>query len=810
MRLKQVLKISLPVLIIILLTGFIYIRFYANTYKKSGEVRVPSLEKTVRVVRDEKGMPYIYAQNIHDAVRAQGFVTAQDRLFQLELHRLFATGKLTELAGEAALELDIRNRTIGFHRHAREHAALLNKDSREFLQAYVDGINDFIEHHPGDHHLEFSLAGLKPQKWQITDVLSVMYYLGWGSAANLQTELTMLMLHEKFDRARVNTLLPLNIHPSERTNEMSAANTLQPESQGKNAAGFNTVQLQKLAALFSAGRLEVGSNNWAIAPERSESGSTIVADDPHLANTMMPGRMYSFSFILPDNRIVGTSIPGVPGFLVGRSQYVAWGITNSYGDAQDLYIETVDPDNRANYLEGSESIPFTVIRETLRIKDSEAESGFTEKTIEIRTTARGPVISDVVPGFETDKIITLRWSPFETKRPDAAIHRLYAAESAEDLQQVIRGVTFVMLNFVFGDVEGNIGWQTSGRLPVRAQGESLNPYRVTATDNWRGFIPSDKMPHAMNPDEGWLGTANHRTVSDEYPYYYGSYFAPDFRVRRLTELMQSSEKHSAADAFAYQRDTKNLYAESLVPVFIGALKQNNKKGRFDKYINLLSEWNYREDKNSRAAAVFQPLVRELLVVVLEDEMGDDLDFFLKNVYFWQQRFEQMVLSGESIWFDDITTAEKETFADMVVKAVGRAETDLRENHDAEFGESRWGQIHRMIFVNPLMRKGPLKSLLGGGNYPMGGSHETLYRAAYSFVDPYDEQFGASLRMVADFADNEKVLAVIPNGVEGRIFGAHSRDQTDAFMNGEKLYWWFTDELLEKHHESIYHLVNGAE
>lgn len=768
-----------------------------NRFQRDGEIALNGLSAPVKVLRDEKGMAYIYADNVNDALRAQGFVTAQDRLFQMELTRLFAEGRLCELAGEKTRELDIRMRTLGFHRNAKKHAKILNRETRGYIQAYLDGVNEYIKTRGEYHPLEFKLAGIRPEPWRIDDSLCILYYMGWGSAANIRTEIITQMLVEKLGITKAREIFPVNTNPDD--SEKVTHSALMVKKPVISALALHLTSDKKLMALLQQGNapLRLGSNNWTVHPQLSESGRAIVANDPHLDARILPGPWYPMGIITPAFRAVNVYIPGSPGSVIGRTEHIAIGVTNSYTDSQDLYVETVDPENPDNYLEGKKSIPFRMIREVLRIRDKKAPGGFREEEIAIRLTGRGPVVSDVLKGMKTERVITMRWSPFETMGPSLGLVDLMRAKTVHDIRKSLSQLTVIMLNFVFADEQGNIGWQTSGKIPIRSQGDSTVPYVVKdSRDNWRGYIPFDKMPQSYNPSRGWIGTCNHKTTGRNYPYYLSSHFSPYYRYARLKQLMASGEKTSVDDHWRFQRDLKNLMAERIAPIMAKALLSSEDTKILGE---ILADWDYIDDKDKSAPAVFQTIYQRFAYLTFKDELGEDIArTMLDNWYFWQNRLEVMVRAGRSPWFDDITTAEKEGMDDMFHRAAIEILKEGVSGDGSDPREWRWGKMHHLEFVHPLMRRGFLKRLFGGGSHPMSGSAETLYRAYYKFNEPFNAAVTASLRMVVDFADNEKVLAVLPGGVCDRLFDDHRTDQVEAFMNGDRLYWWFSDDMIEAH------------
>ena len=788
-------------LAVILIAGAAAVYFttpYWNDYRKDGELAVEGFHAPVTISRDGKNMAYIHAQNTHDAIMAQGFAAAQDRLFQMQLSRLFSQGRISELAGNRARGIDVRMRTIGIHRLAQKQADLLNPETREYFQAYVDGINAFIEKTPEDIPIEFKLAGIPAETWTVADSLSILYYMAWSTSANLNHEVVGQMLLQAVGREKARQILPVNINPDDPAN--TGVTAAGPAQTTDVIAGSGRAWA-KLAAdpeLFPGTEMAMGSNNWAVGPDLAPGSRPILAGDPHLDPRMLPGVWYPVGLITPEVRAVGANIPGLPGMAIGRTEHISIAMTNNYGDMQDLYVETVDPDDPDHYREGEKSIPFAVIEETIRIKDENAKGGFREETIQIRRTRRGPVISDVIPGLDTDRVISLRWAPAETMQPGIGLLRILTARSASELSKALEAVPMLCLNWVFADSQGNIGYRASGKLPIRKNGGGSFPYVVTdGTDNWQGWIPQEKMPSSANPDRDWLGTCNHKTVPADFPWYYSSYFAPSYRYQQLKSLMARPGKKSVDDHWRFQRNTKNRMAAKIAPVMAAALMAHEDTRQMGQ---ILSGWDFTDDPDLAAPAVFQAVYIEFARRVFVDELGSETAMtMLKNWYFWQERLQRMVLSGNSDWFDDQRTPDQEEDINTLFHA---AALEVLSQLSPELGENpanwAWGDVHTLTLVSPIRQEGPGKDLLGTGPMPMPGSGETLCRGWYDYDDPFGVTHCASLRMVVDMADDEKVLAVLPGGVTGRVFSPHQKDQVKAYMDGDRMYWWFSDAAIREH------------
>ncbi|HAS41908.1 MAG TPA: penicillin acylase family protein [Microscillaceae bacterium] len=799
---KRALLIFILLIVIIVIGGYIYLN-QSNKYQVDGTITLTGISGDITVYRDKKGMPYIYADSYLDLLKAQGFVTAQDRLFQMQLTRMFAEGRLTELAGEAAKPLDIRARTMGYARNARKHAKLLNKETREFMQTYIDGVNAFIKR--GENiPLEFKLAGIKPDLWTIENSLAIMYYMGWGTGANLKTEVIAHLLIEKFGLEKFKTLYPINtnLDALDRLPDSLAFRPSIPdtsEARDSSKITLKTTQGEPLMAFAKDDfyRMTWGSNNWTVSGELSASGKPMMASDPHLDARILPGVMHAVGLFTGDTRAVGVTVPGVPGLLIGRSKYLSNGLTNGYLDVKDLYIETVDPTNAQNYLEGKKSIPFEKVVETLKIKDKAAPGGFKEEQIIVRKTKRGIVISDHLPELKTKQTLVLRWAAYENMGESIGIDFLLKAKSVKEAREYIKNVTIITNNFTLADVNGNIAWYTTGRVPKRKPGVGRIPYKVTnSEDTWLSIIPFDSLPHKDPQTTGWIGNANHNTIPASYPHYISNYYSPYYRYARLKQLMASKPKFTVDDHWQFQRDDYNVLAQKITPTFVKALKKNKETKAM---ADVLGKWDFHQKIESVGATIFQNIYRILPQKIYKDEMGEELTMFMLDTwYFWQERVEKMLLENKASWIDNIQTKDKkETIEDLIIQAALQTKEELTQKYGADINNWTWGKDHQIAYTNPIRRNGVGKDWLGMAPQPMAGSGETLYRSLYTYGKPQEISFSACLRMVADMGDQEKVLAVINGGIAARTFHPHQKNQIDAYLSGQKLYWWFSDQKIKE-------------
>lgn len=773
---------------------------------------VTGLTAPVRVVRDDNGIPYIFASNTPDVIRAQGFVTAQHRLFQIEGYRAMANGRLAEAVGPGGLNNDRQIRLIGLRRNAERHARLLSAEARDFLSWYAQGMNSYIVDHVSDHPVELKLAGFKPTPWTVEDMVAVLHYINWSQAANFKAELTMQKLIDHFgaDKA-LKELSPVNVNPL-RTQNSEIVGVARSKDSSAATAPLGDVQLLAdlgepdglLGVIGAQAPISVGSNNWVVGKSRTASGAAVMVNDPHLDARLLPGIWHPVGLFTPDIQVVGAAAPGVPGILLGRNAQTAFGVTNAYGDSQDLFVEQVAAGKSDHYVDGNRILPFQMFNEVIRIKDKDAPEGFREETMAVRTTVRGPIVSGSIFGAEGEKLLSLRMASAELQGGGIGIDRLLTAQSVADVDQAVQAIDVMYFNFVFADKTGALGQRASGRVPVRASGQGSHPKAVGTSDDWLGFIPPSEMPSIQSPTSDWTGTANHDTRPDNYPYDYSSYLSPSYRFRRMAEVLNKGQRMQTSDQLALVTDTHNVQTLRLKPALVAALK--SAPAHVD-LARILSNWDGRDDQNLAAPVIYHALYEHLALETFTDEMGSKLAReWLGNWYSWQERFDQLLGTPDSHWFDDTRTSQRETLHDLIRRSATAVRAELQSRYGHSPDTWRWGNAHRVTFSSPLRRTGIGRDILGVAPAPMSGSTDTLHRSGTKFGGQFDVEWFASARLVADLGDDEKVEAVVSGGVVDRQFHPHQKDQLGAWFEGRLLPWWFNRTKVEANARSTQELV----
>jgi penicillin amidase len=744
------------------------------------------LKRRVVVFRDEHAIPYIVAESLEDALRAQGYVTAHDRLYQLEFMKTIASGRLSEWIGERGLPSDRMVRGVGIPELGRRQAPLLSKEERRYFLAYLEGINTYIESRGEDHAPGLAKIGVAAKPWTLEEMLGVQFFQIWSSSVNWREELLTQQLIDKLGPEPAREISQLSVNPDDES-----------DSDAWAADQRQRLGLRVSSELHELPRAStIGSNAWAVDAAHSQSGGALLASDPHLEAVTLPGFWHPAAIVTPELRAVGGGTPGTPGFGIARTEHIAYGATNGYADGMDLFIESEDPEHPGHYLEGDRSIPFQTREETIRVRDRKAPSGFRSERLSVRSTRRGPIVSDLGMQLEGGKLLSLRWSVPEQLRSELGARELLSARSVKEARAAIAKIS-VPLNHVVVDHRGNIARISSGDVPIRTRGDGSAPTPVgDGSDSWAGFIPQSEMPSVENPLEGWVGAANHRVAPGDYPYAYSTYFSPSWRYRRLLQLFDGLETTSAAEQWRFQRDEKNVMAERIVPMLVEALRTDPAT---QETAEILASWDFFDSSDSVAALLFQASYRQFAHRTFRDELGGELSArLLESWYYWHERLERMLQDPNHPWFDDVRTDRVETRDDLFRLAARDARDELR----AELGEDpaswSWGRLHSVEFSSPVRAARSGGGCPGGGKHAVGGSGETLTRALYRFARPYEARVIASMRFVADFGDPDKVRAVIPGGVSGRCGNPHTSDQVGAWLSGEEVHWWFSDEAIRAH------------
>ena len=753
-----------------------------------GTLSMPGLTAPVEVLRDRWGIPHIYAENKPDLFFAQGFVHAQDRLFQMELNRRTAAGRLSELFGEMTLETDRFVRTFGFNRLGRTDWEQADPQVKDALKAYTDGVNAFIEHPRCKLPLELNLLRYQLEAWQPEDCTIFSRLMIWQMSHAWQGELVRAEIAEKVGMQHA---AELDIHyPAENPVTLPEGiefNGLDPDGN-----------LQKILGPFLArGK---GSNEWVIAPRRSQTGHAVLANDIHLA-LGIPSLWYEVHLNAPGYHVTGVSLPGLPMVLVGHNERIAWGITLAFSDAEDLFVEQIDGQDPPHYLYQDEWHEVEIIEEEIEVK------GTLEPVIEqVLVTQHGPVISDRV-GYQDQKVSVQSMS----LQPVPALegwYKLNAAENWDDFVEAMRLIEAPQLNMVYADVEDQIGYWMTGKLPVRAKGDGSLPVQGWSGEyEWVGEVPFEEMPHALNPERGYLLNCNNKSIPDDYPHHLGNVWMNGYRARRLEELIASREKISLQDHCDFQMDLKCIPGLELAACLDGTPDSD---ADVRLALRLLREWDGYLTPETVGGTLYEvaryTLVRELLVPGLGEEL---------TVRLMGKGVHRLLAKGQEYYGHDTTTLLRllnDPQSWWVQQAGGRevliqrglkqAVNWLRENLGQDEDQWQWGKLHHVIFSHALSLQKPFDQVFDLGPFSIGGDTDTALQTAMMPDDPYDNKAWApSYRQIIDMGDLSMSQSIHPPGQSGHLASPHYDDLAQPWLVGEYHPMLWTREQVEAETES---------
>jgi penicillin G amidase len=808
----------------------------------SGEISIAGLSGPVEVLRDEQGVPHIYADTADDLAMAQGYVHAQDRFFQMDLGRHATAGRLAELVGEAGVESDMVVRTLGWRRVAEQELPLLEPATRRLLQAYADGVNAYIDSHasPSSMALEYVVLGQRfggysVDEWTAVDSLSWLKAMAWDLKGNYEGELTRARLAGRMTMAQIQELYPaLNLEarpPILSLDEWDPSSTAPADSRvGLGDLGVDLADVDRAEAAYARvgeameampealGRGEgVGSNSWVVTGSKSSTGEPILANDPHLG-TGIPSVFYqvglhcrAVSSTCPFD-VAGFSFAGVPLVVIGHNDRIAWGFTNLAADVTDFYLHRLREDT---YLRDGEYVALETRTETIRVAGGEDE------TLVVRSTEQGPLLSDPlaaardaganapVEGREVREryAVALAWTGLIPSNTADAVVGFNTATDFAEFRDAASKFAVPGQNLVYADVDGNIGYQTPGMIPIRTaaiQGAAPGYWPAPGWDSsydWRGFVPFAELPWAYNPEDEVIVAANQAVTESTRPFL-TTEFDHGYRATRILELIEEADALSPADMGEIQMDTANRFARTLVSAL---LTIDTSDDEFTAEAQrLLLDWDYTtpadDSSEGAAAAYYNAVWRNLLSLLFDDELPRDL--WVAGGAQHQAAVAELLSRPDSPWWDNKQTPGITEERDEILRqALQAARLELTRQLGKEPESWDWGKLHTLTFEHDVLGgesiPGPIRWLANSGPYAMPGGPAIINANSWTANEGYEVDRGPAMRMVVDLSDLDASTWVNQTGQSGHVKHAHYTDQTEAWIAGEQFPWPHTPEAVRE-------------
>jgi penicillin G amidase len=781
--------------------------------RTSGTLVAPGLDATVTVIRDRWGVPHITATTEHDLAFAQGFVTAQDRLFQMEVNRRVAEGRLAEIFGrgpsDSVLDLDRLTRTLDLYAAAQAELGATDGAFRATLSAYADGVNAFVRTHGDKLPLEFTVLGFAPEPWRPVDTLAFgrVEALTLDSTWQVKYSRALLLGHD-LSAATVSALFPA--YPQASPTLLTARGTaapLEPKQLGLNGASLGLVtdggvspavrqafarlspdppQRDALARTLLGGIADaLGSNDWVVDGTRTASGKPLLANDPHLGISE-PATWYQVALRGPRVDVVGFSFPGTPGVIIGHNRDIAWGVTNVGADNADLYMETLDPighPGQYEYLGAWQ--PLTIRQETVRVRGETRPI-----TITVRATQHGPLLNDAVSDLAAYTTpVALKWTALQPGYQFSGFYALDQATGWASFQAALQHIS-ISQNFVYADTAGNIGYQMSGLLPLRSSANDALPVPGNVADyEWRGYVPFSQMPSLFDPPTHVIATANNRIVPDTYPAYVASSWDAGFRSRRIVDQLAGAGGLTRADYAALQNDVYSIPAATLVPIYAAAGAAAGGDGALAA--KMLGAWDDRMTRESGAAALYEVTTGMLARDLFEPVAGKRLYGIYRDILEssnMQLAVMDLLATPRAPFFGATTDAEAMAKRDAAVaRALKEAMAALRESLGSDLSGWHWGALHQAHFAHPLASVSPLNLVFGIAPVQRPGDSATVDvggSGGFS-ADPadYGQRTIPSMRQIIDLGNFDNSLWVIPAGESGQPYSLHYADLLPLWDQG---------------------------
>ncbi len=768
--LKRILIYFVLVIIGLIVGTIIYMQGQKPDYE--GELTIKGLNDKVDVYFDKWAIPHIYALNRHDAYMALGYVHAQERLFQMEMMRRVASGRLAEVLGKDLIETDKFFRSLLLKKTARESIkAYFNEDPeiKEAATAYIAGINQYIDE--GSFPVEFVMIGIPKEHFSVEDMYMIAGYMAYTFQAAFKIDPVMEKIRQKLGEKYLKDFA-LNYVPE--TKKIPVYTNID------STLAFAD-KIDKIIAGLPLPLL-VGSNGWVLSPEKSKSGKVLFANDTHIAYSQ-PAVWFEAHIEYPGYSIYGNYLAGVPFALLGHNRNVAWGLTMFENDDLDMFREKLNPDNPNQVWFKDHWEDLQIINEKIKIKGDSAID-FT-----IKVSRHGPIMNEVLSGYKKSDPIAVWWTFNQTKTQILeAFYKINHAKKIDDVAHAASLIAAPGLNVMCGDKEGNIGWWAAAKLikrPAHVQ-PNLILDGASGKDEFLGFYDFKDNPKAINPPWGYVYSANNQpdtTAGILYPGYY----APEDRAKRIVSLLNQDKKWDIEDLKAMQTDAVSTLHVREAKLILSTIDKNKLNKLESKAYDILQKWDGNHQTGDTAPVIFYKLLYKVLENTFEDELGA-LDFGkIVSTHMMQRTYPALFSNNSSVWWDNVKTETIEKRSDIFNLAFEQSIEELKKQLGDNIDEWKWGKVHTLEHQHPIGRQGGiLAKIFNVGGTGVFGGNQVINNIDFHFNGSgmYKSTYGPSQRTLIDFADLDNALSIIPTGQSGRIMSDHYDDQAPLYNTGK--------------------------
>lgn len=778
---KKTLKIVALILALVLVVVWLYSRSLHPTYK--GELELANISDEVTVYFDDYGVPHINAENQKDAYTALGYVHAQDRLWQMELIRRIAPGRLSEIFGEKLLETDMFFAGLGIVESANEAIEKLdrNSDSYRYTMAYLDGINQFIDNGPTP--LEYLLIGVEKEKFTIHDVYHVFGYMSFSFAMAQKTDPLLQEIKEKLGAEYVAELgIPIHSATAILKNEKN------PEIRAGFAKAINNIYKQLPVSPF------IGSNSWVIGADKTKNGKVIFANDPHIGFSQ-PSVWYQSHIKTPEYELYGYNLALTPFALLGHNRNYAYGLTMFENDDIDFYFEQNNPENAKEYKTENGFLAYKIVEKTITIKD------FPDTTFQVKISRHGPIMNDLIKEINNEKPMAMQW--MYTKLENQILDVAYKISHANTLTEFKEGAKLLHapgLNIMYGDAQNNIAWFASGKLYKYR--DSLNTKLVldgvSGKDEIQEYLDFEDNPQAINPSWNYVYSANNQPDTIAGILYPG-YYLPEDRGKRIEQLLAVKNDWTSEDVQKMIFDVTSPIAPKNIANLVKSLQTIDFTENEQKALKVLNEWNGEYIKEKNAPTIYNRFLYEFLKNTFKDDLGASFDGFL-STHLMKKVIAVQAAKEESVWWDNITTEAKETKEEIVQTSFKNAIAFLENQLGNDVSRWSWNKVASVEHGHALAAGGSLmRWLFNVGSFDMDGGNEVINNQLFKLDSTgyYKVHAGPSTRRVIDFSNIENSVSILPTGQSGNVFSPYYKDQAQKYLEGEFIKTLLNQEEIEK-------------
>ncbi len=782
-------------LIALALVVVIGIYFYLQTTKPaySGIIKLDGLIAEVEVLYDDFGVPHIYAQNEEDAYYALGYVHAQDRLFQMEMIRRAASGRLSEILGSDLLKVDKLFRTLGFHQFAKENAKkFMSSDTAAYQKdvlAYLKGINQFIR--TGKTPLEFTIIGIPKEEFKPEDIYLAVGFMSFGFAEGLRADPVLQKIKTEYGDEYLRDLAIQTPADAEIIKNYDVMNDVSRLAQNNKKPTLATTKDSQINTLItslseSISQLPVplfeGSNGWVISANRSTSGFPILANDTHIGFGQ-PAVWYEAHIEYPGFSFYGHHIAGLPFGVLGNNRFCGWGFTMFENDDVDFFMETLNPENPKQVKFKDQWEELKSWNEIIHIKGKE------DVTFEVRSSRHGPIINGIIEHTkEEGDPVALSWLLTQTPNETLdAIYRLNHASTFGEAQKAASLISAPGLNIMYADTDKNIAWWAVAKLPIRPKhiNSKLFLDGASGNDEYLGFYDFSKNPHSINPPWGYVSSANNQPDSVEGVLYPGYYF-PKARAGRIVEFLKQDRHWSQEDMKIINLDVMSITHPEVAKEMASVLKTLNKTA-YDPIIQQLDAWDGNHKSTDTAPSVFYNMLSQIMYATMSDEIGATATKTILSTSIAKNSYTTFLKNNNSPWWDDIRTKEsKETRTAIFEKSAIKTLEILAKTCGPKPEQWTWGKIHTLTHAHPLATVKPLDKFFNVGPFSVDGGSEVINNLSFSLdtTGYFPVTSGPALRKITDFSTIENGETVSPSGQSGNVMSPFYDDQGKMFATGK--------------------------